>query len=287
MTSYHYQNLDLPEELSKILEEDFWILDECGGNMLKAFREPVKFEASTWIMVRRGSARCDINLVSYEVKAPCMVLIRGTQILTPVEISEDFMASAIIMSRRFRENLFMFISNSPLNALMSRHPIVPVPHEVNDDFLNLVPRLRAVLSDKDNPFAPQSLLFTMGAFVFGSLAKCYVPFMDELVSRQGRMSDQFLQLVQEHFREQRFLEFYANVLEVTPKHLSRTVKAQTGFTAVEWIERFVILEAKVLLRSSNLNIQQIAAELNFPSQSFFGKYFKKITGMSPKEFRNA
>ena len=111
--------------------------------------------------------------------------------------------------------------------------------------------------------------------------------MDELVSRQGRMSDQFLQLVQEHFREQRFLEFYANVLEVTPKHLSRTVKAQTGFTAVEWIERFVILEAKVLLRSSNLNIQQISAELNFPSQSFFGKYFKKITGMSPKEFRNA
>lgn len=76
-------------------------------------------------------------------------------------------------------------------------------------------------------------------------------------------------------------------MEVTPKHLSRTVKAQTGYTAVEWIERFVILEAKVLLKSSNLNIQQIADELNFPSQSFFGKYFKKFTGMSPKEFRNA
>jgi AraC-like DNA-binding protein len=55
---------------------------------------------------------------------------------------------------------------------------------------------------------------------------------------------------------------------------------------VEWIERFVILEAKVMLRSSNMTIQQIADELNFPSQSFFGKYFKKSVGVSPKEYRN-
>ena len=100
------------------------------------------------------------------------------------------------------------------------------------------------------------------------------------------MSDQFLALVQQNFRKERFLEFYASKLEVTPKHLSRTIKKQTGYTAVEWIERYVILEAKVLLKSSNLNIQQIADELNFPSQSFFGKYFKKLTGVSPKEFLN-
>ena len=54
----------------------------------------------------------------------------------------------------------------------------------------------------------------------------------------------------------------------------------------EWIERYVILEAKAMLRSSNLTVQQISDELYFPSQSFFGKYFKKSTGMSPKEFRN-
>ena len=60
------------------------------------------------------------------------------------------------------------------------------------------------------------------------------------------------------------------------------MKNLTGFTAVEWIERYVVLEAKVMLKASNLNIQQISDELNFPSQSFFGKYFKKNVGMSPK-----
>ena len=66
------------------------------------------------------------------------------------------------------------------------------------------------------------------------------------------------------------MDFYANELSITPKHLSRTVNSQTGFTAVEWIERYVILEAKVMLKSSNMTIQHIADELNFPSQSFFG-----------------
>ena len=92
--------------------------------------------------------------------------------------------------------------------------------------------------------------------------------------------------MQKNFKEERFLDFYANELSITPKHLSRTVKSQTGFTAVEWIERYVILEAKVMLKSSNMTIQQIADELNFPSQSFFGKYFKKNIGVSPKEYRN-
>ena len=62
---------------------------------------------------------------------------------------------------------------------------------------------------------------------------------------------------------------------------------QTGISAVAWIERHVVLEAQVMLRSSNLNIQQISDELHFKSQSFFGKYFKKATGLSPKQFRNS
>lgn len=103
----------------------------------------------------------------------------------------------------------------------------------------------------------------------------------------NRIADRFIRLVQEHFRRERFLDFYAGKLDITPKHLSRTIKIQTGASAVDWINRYVILEAKVMLRSSNLNVQQIAEALNFPSQSFFGKYFKKATGVSPKDYRNS
>ena len=135
-------------------------------------------------------------------------------------------------------------------------------------------------------YAYQSMIFSFVAFFYRYVCKMFPYASLGDCSSKGRISDQFISLVQKNFKEERFLDFYANELSITPKHLSRTVKSQTGFTAVEWIERYVILEAKVMLKSSNMTIQQIADELNFPSQSFFGKYFKKNIGVSPKEYRN-
>ena len=65
------------------------------------------------------------------------------------------------------------------------------------------------------------------------------------------------------------------------------VKEISGRTAGEWIENYVTVEAKVLLRSTDLTIQEIASRLNFTNQSFFGKYFKHQTGMSPSEYRKS
>lgn len=56
---------------------------------------------------------------------------------------------------------------------------------------------------------------------------------------------------------------------------------------MEWIEDSVILEAKTMLKHTDLSIQEITYKLNFPTQTFFGKYFKRITGMSPKQYKNS
>lgn len=278
--------IDLPEDLETLLDQDFWILENVNPSMLRTLTEPIKFAANSWIFVRKGICRAEINLISYEIVGPAFVSINSSQILLPSYISDDFDASVIIMSRRFQENLYIFLANTQLYTNYCRHVTVPVPPELIGRFDSFIAELKGILSDKENPYGRQALLFETSTFLFKSLYKCYEPFRDEIMSTQGHMASRFLSLVQTNFRKERFLDFYASKLEVTPKHLSRTVKNQTGFTAVEWIERFVILEAKVLLKSSNLNIQQIADELNFPSQSFFGKYFKKYAGMSPKEFRN-
>lgn len=63
------------------------------------------------------------------------------------------------------------------------------------------------------------------------------------------------------------------------------VRNVSGKTASDWIDNFVLLEAKIMLKSTNLTIQQISQELDFPSQTFFGKYFKRLSGVSPKEYR--
>ena len=79
--------------------------------------------------------------------------------------------------------------------------------------------------------------------------------------------------------------YFADRLCISPKHLSMVVKKVSGRTASDWIDDYVILQAKQLLRSSSLTIQEVSRELNFSNQSFFGKYFKKHVGMSPSEYR--
>jgi AraC-like DNA-binding protein len=80
---------------------------------------------------------------------------------------------------------------------------------------------------------------------------------------------------------------YADQLYLTPKYFSKVIKDNSGASASEWIDNYVILEAKALLKSTNMTILQISDELNFPSQSFFGKYFKRVVGVSPKEYRES
>lgn len=95
----------------------------------------------------------------------------------------------------------------------------------------------------------------------------------------------FMELLQRDFRKHRSVGHYADKLFISAKYLSLVIKEATGRTATEWIDHFVILEAKNLLRYSGRNIQQIAYDLNFHNQSAFGKYFKQLTGMSPSQFR--
>ena len=99
------------------------------------------------------------------------------------------------------------------------------------------------------------------------------------------LTKQFLELVKSNFKRERQLQFYADKMCITTRYLSRIVKECTGASASDWIERYVVLEARALLKSSNMTIQQVSNELSFPSQTFFGKYFKRRVGMSPKEYR--
>ena len=111
------------------------------------------------------------------------------------------------------------------------------------------------------------------------------PPEEEKKSKQEVLLEDFLDFVQKHYKEERSVEFYADKLCLTPKYLSTVIRQTSGKTAGEWIDEYVVLEAKALLKSTKMTIQQISEELNFPSQSFFGKYFKRLSGVSPKEYK--
>ena len=108
------------------------------------------------------------------------------------------------------------------------------------------------------------------------------------ITQKDRSSDYFKQLIHllhEHYKVERSVEFYANKMNLTPKHLSRVVRTYSGKSVHQWIDEFVVLEIKNLLKYSDMSIQQISYELNFPNPSFMGQYFKRITGKTPGDYR--
>lgn len=272
--------------VDEILGKDFWIFDNITAAMLPPFTEPVKLTATISIFVRSGSFKFSNNLITYDRKGPAIVNIRNGETLQLLSISPDFSASFIVMSKFFVEDIFLHINDMQNLSALARHPVTNIPDDIVSKFEHLYASLHLVSSDSKNPQILKALQHSIIAFYYRYAYRCY-ELIDSSADSAARLSDRFIKLVKDKFKTERFLEYYADELGVTPKHLSRTVKAQTGYSAASWIERFLILEAKILLKSTNLTVQQISDNLNFPTQSFFGKYFKKNVGVSPKFYRNS
>ena len=104
-------------------------------------------------------------------------------------------------------------------------------------------------------------------------------------SRNEEYFGRFIKCLYENYKSERSVAFYAAQLHITPKYLTTVIKSVSGRSAAEWIDEYVILEAKNLLRYSSMSIKEVAYALNFPNQSFFGKYFKHHTAMSPSQYK--
>ncbi|MDR1880040.1 MAG: AraC family transcriptional regulator [Tannerellaceae bacterium] len=175
----------------------------------------------------------------------------------------------------------------PLRFSVNNDPYIPLNAEELEAMTTYYTMLQRAIRIKDHPYRMEIAKHLTMVFFYGAGHTFHKLSENKEQSRQDMLVENFLNLVQAHYREQRGLEFYADKLCLTPKHLSKVVKETSGTSASDWIDNHVALEAKALLKSTNMTIQQISDELNFPSQSFFGKYFKRIVGVAPKEYKRS
>ena len=106
-------------------------------------------------------------------------------------------------------------------------------------------------------------------------------------SNERNIFERFIYLINNHCKQEHKMAFYADKMCLTDRYLGTVVKAISGQTGKEWIDRALITSAKVLLKHSDKSIAQIAEELDFPTVSFFCKYFKRLTQITPNQFRQA
>lgn len=247
-----------------------------------------KTDVTTTIIYEKGWVRVSIDMKEYTVKAPSVVNFLPDTIYNVMECSEDLEYKIVIFSKNFTDNLFLNLDRMhPLRTAVQNNPVNEGAEHVYvyNKYLSM---LIDLTKRSDSPYKLEAAKhLTLATFYSFSLTRHSVPdSKEEHVGRKDELYSDFVALVRRHYRSCRDVAFYADKLCVTVKYLSQVVKEKAGRPALEFIEQYVITECKALLLSTTMSIQQIADELHFPSQSVFGKYFKRVTGMSPREYRN-
>lgn len=235
-----------------------------------------------------GSVWANIDAESCCIYANDILVMRPGHNIERCEMSPDFTGFFITAAKDKIDDLFPSMRYVvPLSLQVVSKPIIHVTDRELDSLKSIHDLFISQLSSPERPYSAMALSALCEVLFFSTLGIYSSRFKaPEHKSRREELLSKFVHLLEENYAHERAVSYYADRLYVTPKHLSAVLKEVSDKTAGEWIDQRVIHEAKLMLRSTGLNIQEISAKLNFANQSFFGKYFKHLTGMSPRDYRS-
>jgi AraC family transcriptional activator of pobA len=266
---------------------DFFVTNEKPLLSLSEF--PYRSDGYIVGVCTHGSAQVEVNLQVYEARPGVMLLATPFHVLRIYDRSNDFLCRFIVFSKAFliENNInshflesFSYFKSTSIPVICMDCPDAKV---IMDMFLLIQQKLQR----EEHPYRVEisrSIFITL-LYEIQSIYEKQNLILKSKQNRKQKLNILFQELVFHHFKKHRDVQYYADELYLTPKHLTETIKEVTGKTAGDWIDDAVILEAKVLLRNHEISIAGVADFFHFPDQSTFGKFFKKRTGISPSDYR--
>ena len=259
---------------------------------LGPLESPLRMSCMTIMLCRHGSMDIELNMQPYHVKAGTLLVIPPEMLIhTPSSDLSRLDLYVLFISTDFLVDINIDINAINIRSLIEkRSPVVTISEEETGKLVRLMELLDLNARDKGQTVFTVNIARSLAGAVFYQLLQ--INFMrinrqpeDITAPRRSNYVHDFMRLVHLNYMKHRALAFYAEQLYITPKFLTLLVKESTGRSASQWINEFVIIEAKNLLRFSGKNVQQVAYALNFSNQSAFGKYFKHLTGISPTAYQ--
>ncbi len=249
---------------------------------------PIRVLGLTIALCIEGEGEVGIGVKKYKFSKNSLMLLNPNQYVHSLYSKSPVKIKAIGCNLEMIESIMPKIST--LLPLIIHNPIESISQLSEENSLDIQEYMRIIgekLKAANSPLKRTKVSNLIQALLCEIIEKHYVSKdgIEKPQSRKEEILSKFIIEVLMNFRSERSVAFYADKLCVTPKHLSAVAKDITGHTASELIDHYVIMEAKIMLAESALTIQEISNKLNFANQSFFGKYFKHLTGYSPSTFR--
>ena len=290
------ENGNLIKELQRLLPESasygkFWIYRHLGTKVNSTLNKPGKLNAMAIIICSKGEMEVTCNFRKFAMTENTVFISQAHNTLS-LSVTENF--DGYIMATEEQGLSEYSIDPKSLPEVFDKlydFPMIRLQKEECTKICKAMEMISEYIKDRsESPFKPgilKSSLSTL-AYVIADTLYPHLPSIEyELrsIKREKEHFNRFMKLLSENYLKEREVGWYADKMSLTSRYLTTTIRKVSGHTVSDWITRFVIKDAKYLLKHSEMTVQQVAYELNFPNQSFFGKFFKKHTGMSPGTYR--
>ena len=251
--------------------------------------DPMRMDCLFLALCTSGQATYTVDTKERLVRANQMIIITEGQVVGDYMLSPDCKGVGLMVSNIYYREIIKDIHDLVSLFLFARtQPVVSLSKSECSVFINYHKMVAQRVHDEGNPFLPQICCSLLKAWLYELGRKIWearVSSADKVQTRAETVFADFIQLVEIHFKSERRVSWYAEKLGISAKYLSEIVKTASRRTPNDWIDQYVTLEMRVLLRNSSMNIKEMTEYLHFPNQSFFGKYFKEHVGVSPSAYR--
>lgn len=251
--------------------------------------EPRRSEHIIVGLCLQGEARLTVDAKEHVLNAGQLIIIQKDRVTANFKFSEDIKGLAMIWTKEYFDDMVKDVKELSNLFLFSRmRAVVDLTEREISDVLIFCKLIQKKMKDTDNHFINeivQTLIMSLIYVVSNAIYRMQSGLMEGPNKRSRDIFVRFIKLVEDNFKKERKVGWYADQLNITSKYLSEMVKQVSQRTPNEWIDNYVVREIRVQLRNTSKSIKEISEDLCFPSQSFLGKYFKERIGMSPKEYR--
>ncbi len=266
---------------------DDFLLEGSDEDLLGAERLPRIAQATGVCVCLKGEAEVNIAAKKYHIQEGDMCQVFPDDIVHVRKKSEDFKGYIIALAADFLYGINI-PSSTQVYLDIKENRCISLSDKERGDLIKMYEDMKAYDARLDHPCRKEISQYLAAALVYEiiGLYKKGEPLDHQAYSRKDQIFFDFMELVSRHYKKERGIEFYADKLCISSRHLSAVCKELDGQTAKKCIDEQIILHVQMLLNTTTLTIAQIADEFDFPNASFFTKFFKEHTGMTPKEYRN-
>ncbi|UPK67007.1 helix-turn-helix domain-containing protein [Chitinophaga filiformis] len=267
----------------------FIVTEEDDNRMRNLVQYPFRSDHFIIIMQVEGTSQVRINSTDFHIREKEILLIPPNAVRQFQEVQTGMRFAGLVFTSGFVARSGISKKDADMLDFFSASlPGFELKPAEFDRLLNMLMLLREKYTSTDGMPADQQVIFYLFLAFLYELRSVYMRNNGDKkiqLTRKEEITMRFIRLLNDYCKEERSVLFYAAQMNVTPRHLTQTVKEVTGRSAGELIDEMVIVEAKLLLNDVSLSLAQVAEKLYFSDQFFFSKFFKRNTGITPSEYR--